>query len=498
MSCLLRILCHQLMETRAVLLAMNADCSSFPRYCRRLLGLSVGVPARCLSAMVAHPREVMMAASASALLSLLHSAPPLQRVRQQTSRTAAELWQRTARALDSALSSSAAAFLLSFVPASFQSSLLTVAAVLSPRVLLPQLRSAVATRAAVTIVPLFLFLLYRLSRYRRVQQLKQLHSRLGLLLRLWHICFSLLDQPQHSAASTSASSSSSPHSALLPQDALSSGQRQHRPGGREAQSSSRVPISRWLLELVPPELDASFWYHSSFRLSLVKYGMDVLYSSVQEWWLRFGCRRVGLPYLALAAAYFACQPHLAAATASRLMAAPDIAVVRQAWQLLDTALARRLVVGLLPLVGRAPRLAVCREIELCDVDESEQMQRQASAAGKRGAGGAAAGWAGETDDEARFERELRPFDPSSAVLRFDGLHQARQPKQLRRLQQRAGLRESLSSLDDESDLLAAAEPTVRLLLLSARPLQLPPQPPLSTACRRSRTSGQRLLRRLPC
>ena len=493
MSCLLRILTHQLLETRSVLLSLNEDCSSFPRYLRHLLHLGVSAPPSALQSIARHPRRVMLAASAASLVSLVHSAPPLQRVRQLARKAGEQLWGRGAEHLSAAWQSSATAFLLSFVPPSIQSSLLTVFAVLSPHVLLPQLRSAVHTRAAFTIIPLCLWLVYRLSRYRRVAHLRSLHSRLGLLLRLWHICFSLLGsgQPQLGGGGGGASSQSG----------------RGEGGGEERRSewdddslvlqnreAARVPISRWLLELVPPELDASFWYHSSFRLSLVKYGLDVLYSAVQEWHRLLGCRAVGAPWLLLSAVFYACQPHLAASTASRLMASPDIEVVRHAWQLLDTPVARRLVIQALPAIAAVPRLAVCKEVELCDVDESDQHRlpsyhhqhraggSRSQGGGRKGSGGSRRGRGGgeasDEEDEGRFEVELSPGREAGGVLRFDASPLGREPtsqRHLRRYQRAVAssrLRESLSSLDEEADNAASPDPTLKLLLLSARPLRL--------------------------
>lgn len=43
-------------------------------------------------------------------------------------------------------------------------------------------------------VPVFLYTVYRLRQRQMILRLRQLHSRLGVLLRLWHICISLLDR----------------------------------------------------------------------------------------------------------------------------------------------------------------------------------------------------------------------------------------------------------------------------------------------------------------
>lgn len=467
MTCLLRILTHQLRETRDVLLALNADCSSFPRYIRHLLAQCVHVPAVAVQSAARRPRAVMVAASVLAFLSLLHNTQPLTVLRATVAHSASRSHSQVRQQLDVAAHSPAAAFLLSFIPPSIQSAVLTVAAVLSPRILLPQLRAALHTRAAFTIIPLALWLIYRLSRYRRIARLKTLHSRLGLLLRLWHISFSLLEAGGRSGSAASAGSGGG---------SGSSSQRERRLSDSIGDSSSllanreraRVPISRWLLELVPPELDASFWYHSTFRLSLVKYGLDVLYCSVNEWYRACACRPLGLPLLLLAIAYYACQPHLAASTASRLMAAPDTAMVRHAWAMLDTKLARRVVTQLLPALGRAPRMAVLREMELVDADTLQRLSHERSHGRKQASE--------KADKEARYEVRLSPTARPSKPLRLSDscirLSPRKQPRRYQRVGS-SGLHESMSSsLDDTDDTQPGSDSTLRLLLLSAQPLHL--------------------------
>ena len=465
MTCLLRILTHQLWETRDVLLALNADCSSFPRYIRHLLAQSVHLPTAAVHSAARHPRGVMVAASGMAFVSLLHNLQPLTALRAILALFARQWHAQLREQLDLAAHSSAAAFLLSFIPPSIQSAVLTIASVLSPRVLLPQLRAALHTRAAFTIIPLALWFVYRLSRYRRISRLKALHSRLGLLLRLWHISFSLLEAGGRTASSNGGSNNGS-------------SSREQRLSDSVDDSSSllanreraRVPISRWLLELVPPELDASFWYHSTFRLSLVKYGLDVLYCAVNEWYRACACRPVGLPVLLLAALFYACQPHLAASTASRLMAAPDIAMVRHAWALLDTTVARRVVTQLLPALGRSPRLAVLREIELVDADTLQRLSHQRGNGRRKQV-------SEPTEAEQRYEVRLSPSSQPSKPLRLSDSCIRMSPRKHPRRYQRVGssrLHESMSSSldDDADDTQPGSDSTLRLLLLSARPLHL--------------------------
>ena len=137
----------------------------------------------------------------------------------------------------------------------------------------------------------------------------------------------------------------------------------------------RVPISRWMLELVPPELDASFWYQSSTPLATVKHGLDVLYCSVSSWYTVSGSRPIGIPVLILSALYYAVQPTVASRTASRLMGSPDIRVVRQAWELLDLSIARRLIVEWLPKLSPSfPPFAVYRPIELSEMDDERSRE----------------------------------------------------------------------------------------------------------------------------
>jgi hypothetical protein len=165
-------------------------------------------------------------------------------------------------------------------------------------------------------VPGIVYLLYRRSFSHRLAELKSLHARLGILLRLWHICVSLLDQGSPDNVNGTGTS------------------------GNNDMGIVDQPISRWMLELVPPSLDASFWYSSTWQLSLLKYGMDVLYCSVNQWYTLFGERIIGLPYAATVAMYYACRPSRAAVRASELMGSPDIKVVQFAWRILDNPIMR--------------------------------------------------------------------------------------------------------------------------------------------------------------
>ena len=106
-----------------------------------------------------------------------------------------------------------------------------------------------------------------------------------------------------------------------------------------------MPISQWMLELVPPSLDSSFWYQSaSWRLSLIKAGMDVIYCSLSQWYNIFGHRMIGPGCLSeihgnnlngcfLVSGwffvqwfflYYSLRPARAAAKCSELMGSPDI------------------------------------------------------------------------------------------------------------------------------------------------------------------------------
>ena len=184
--------------------------------------------------------------------------------------------------------------------------------------------------------------------------------------------------------------------------------------------------------------------------------------------------------LLTAVVYYACQPHLAASTASQLMAAPDIAMVRHAWSLLDTALARRVVTDILPALGRSPRLAVLREIQLVDADTLQRLSHERSS----GRGSSSKQKVVEqqqqhqVDGESRYEVRLSPTAtrPATRPLKLSDSCIRLSPRKHPRRYQRVGssrLHESLSSsLDDADDMAPGSDSTLRLLLLSARSLHL--------------------------
>jgi hypothetical protein len=113
------------------------------------------------------------------------------------------------------------------------------------------------------LLPLTFYLLYRRALFKRTQILRVNHSRLGVLLRLWHVVISVIDQSNDTVAET----------------------------------GDEVAISQWMLELIPPSLNSSFWYQATWQLSLVKYGLDVVYSATNAWYNLFGNRYIGFPYL---------------------------------------------------------------------------------------------------------------------------------------------------------------------------------------------------------
>jgi hypothetical protein len=101
------------------------------------------------------------------------------------------------------------------------------------------------------LLPLTFYLLYRRALFKRTQILRVNHSRLGVLLRLWHVVISVIDQSNDVAVE---------------------------------ETGDEVAISQWMLELIPPSLNSSFWYQATWQLSLVKYGLDVVYSATNAWY----------------------------------------------------------------------------------------------------------------------------------------------------------------------------------------------------------------------
>ena len=142
--------------------------------------------------------------------------------------------------------------------------------------------------------------------------------------------------------------------------------------------------------------------------------------------------------------------------------------VRHAWSLLDTTLARRVVSQLLPALGRSPRLAVLREIELVDADTLQRLSHERSNGRKH--------VSEQVDHETRYEMRLSPTSRPSKPLRLSDSCIRLSPRKQPRRYQRVGssrLHESMSSsLDDPDDTQPGSDSTLRLLLLSARPLHL--------------------------
>ena len=83
-------------------------------------------------------------------------------------------------------------------------------------------------------------------------------NRLAILLRLWHICFSLLDQAERAQAGDEGCACVFIRS------------KQHHCVARARRLDNKQPISRWMLELVPPPLDWSFWYQANWQVGQVQ------------------------------------------------------------------------------------------------------------------------------------------------------------------------------------------------------------------------------------
>jgi len=199
------------------------------------------------------------------------------------------------------------------------------------------------------VIPLTLYCLYRRAISNRCKILKHLHTRLNILLTLWHICVSVIDQEELGD-----------------------------------NSGDQVAISQWMLELVPPSLDTSFWYQSTWQLSLVKYGMDVVYSSVSQWYNLFGDRIIGYPFLSACFLYYSHRPAAAARRCSTILGSPDIRFISTAWKTHDTYLLPRLIwwynAYVRPFLRLSPRIVI-REIMLTHDypnSEAEMLRRQSN------------------------------------------------------------------------------------------------------------------------
>jgi len=183
-------------------------------------------------------------------------------------------------------------------------------------------------------IPVMLYLLHRRAVHNRTRILKSLHSRLGVLLRLWHICVSVIDT-------------------------------------EEQNETGQVAISQWMLELVPPSLDTSFWYQATWQLSLVKFGMDLGYAGVMRCYSLFGDRfGVGWPVLLLVFPWYFFRPSAAAALSSLVMDNPDLRFLSTAWRVFDSMLWPRWIwifVGKIkPFFSLGPKLELFSWVTLSD------------------------------------------------------------------------------------------------------------------------------------
>lgn len=183
----------------------------------------------------------------------------------------------------------------------------------------------------------FLYTLYKRSLNNRIAVLRRLHERLGILLRLWHISIYVIEAKERDT---------------------------------EVGEHGQVAISQWMLELVPPSLDCSFWYKTNWQLNLLKKGMDVMYSSLGVWYNVVGDRLWGMGCLAWATLYYTMRHQKAAAQCSAMMSSPDLRFLAMAWRTHDAYLLPRAIWlysrYISPLLQLSPKLAVMREIELTD------------------------------------------------------------------------------------------------------------------------------------
>jgi len=171
----------------------------------------------------------------------------------------------------------------------------------------------------------------------KVQALRKLRGQLMLMLRLWHVCISVMDEIDNDAAG----SRGGPGGQSNADDTLNNSMNSRAPSVQSQMGNmgggAQIAISHWMLELCPPSLNSAFWYESSFRLTVLKYGLDVVYCSTSFWYNWFGLNIVGAPAAFLATLYYMFHPVEAASTCSALFASPDMRLVIAAWGVMDCA-----------------------------------------------------------------------------------------------------------------------------------------------------------------
>lgn len=112
--------------------------------------------------------------------------------------------------------------------------------------------------------------------------------------------------------------------------------------------------------------------------------MDVVYSSVSQWYNLFGDRIIGYPFLSACFLYYTIRPAAAARRCSAILGSPDIRFISTAWKTHDTYLLPRLIwwynAYVRPFLRLSPHLVI-REIMLTHDypnSEAEMLRRQSN------------------------------------------------------------------------------------------------------------------------
>eukprot|EP00808_Paulinella_micropora_P030422 g41328.t1 len=187
--------------------------------------------------------------------------------------------------------------------------------------------------AFLALVPLTFQAIFYRSLYEKMNNLRMLRSRLGILLRLWYLSISILDDQAEGK------------------------------GDRARANQAGQNLAQWMLEQCPPNLDSAFWYSVSSQLQLLKCGWDVVYCATYDWHHLAGTNNAwGLPIFLVMAPYYALRRKHAARKHSDIMGCPDITLVKQVWGIFETPLFRK-VRDLVPQ-WRPKAGVACREFKI--------------------------------------------------------------------------------------------------------------------------------------
>jgi len=195
----------------------------------------------------------------------------------------------------------------------------------------------------------YLFLIWVLYYiYLKIQgyyrnQLKDVNEKMNKLLQYWHLCQSSISSQQNRLDRNLEYRFS-----------------------KKTKSRSEAAFDRWTLGLVAPSasLRSCFWYKSSYKMMLVKRGVDITYATTSLYYEIFGSRLNFIPIGALFACYFMVNPHDAEVRSNQFLASPDLRLLCFVWHSLDCRFARWVTLRLMPCLGLAPAVPVLSSVKV--------------------------------------------------------------------------------------------------------------------------------------